>query len=71
MSKTLPSWRLADLAERFGLERRGDGDFVVRGVATLAGAGADQLSFLSNPLYRAQMQASAAGVVVLRAVQRV
>ncbi|HJU38427.1 MAG TPA: UDP-3-O-(3-hydroxymyristoyl)glucosamine N-acyltransferase, partial [Tahibacter sp.] len=53
MSKTSPSWRLADLAERFGLERRGDGDFVVRGVATLANAGTDQLSFLSNPLYRA------------------
>jgi UDP-3-O-[3-hydroxymyristoyl] glucosamine N-acyltransferase len=67
MSKTSPSWRLADLAERFGLERHGDGDLVVHGVATLANASPEQLSFLSNPLYRAQMQASAAGVVVLRA----
>ncbi|HVJ62577.1 MAG TPA: UDP-3-O-(3-hydroxymyristoyl)glucosamine N-acyltransferase [Tahibacter sp.] len=67
MSKTSPSWRLADLAERFDLERHGDADVTVRGVATLASAGPDHLSFLSNSLYRAQMQASTAGVVVLRA----
>lgn len=60
-------WRAGALAERFGLELRGDAETQVEGVATLALAGPGQLSFLSNPRYRAQMQASAAGVVVLRA----
>ncbi|MCQ4166310.1 UDP-3-O-(3-hydroxymyristoyl)glucosamine N-acyltransferase [Tahibacter harae] len=61
------AWRAGALAERFGLELRGDAATQVEGVATLALAGPGQLSFLSNPRYRAQMQASAAGVVVLRA----
>lgn len=60
-------WRAGALAERFGLELHGDAATAVDGVATLALAGPAQLSFLSNPRYRAQMQASAAGVVVLRA----
>lgn len=62
-----PSHTAAELAERFGLSLRGDGDVVVRGVAPLSRAGTDELSFLSNPRLRAQLDASAAGVVVLRA----
>ncbi|HEY4528811.1 MAG TPA: UDP-3-O-(3-hydroxymyristoyl)glucosamine N-acyltransferase [Luteimonas sp.] len=56
----------AALAERFGLSLRGDGDAVVESVATLAGAGPRQLSFLSNPRYRGQLAGSSAGVVVVR-----
>lgn len=56
----------AALAERFGLALRGDGEAVVESVATLAGAGPRQLSFLSNPRYRSQLAGSAAGVVVVR-----
>src|SRR5690606_31473762 len=56
----------AALAERFGLALRGDGGAVVESVATLAGAGPRQLSFLSNPRYRSQLAGSAAGVVVVR-----
>ncbi len=67
MSATAPRWRAGDLAERFALELRGDPDQSVAGVATLALADAGQLSFLSNPQYRAQMQGSRAGVIVLRA----
>lgn len=56
----------AALAERFGLVLRGDGATEVASVATLAGAGPRQLSFLANPRYRSQLADSAAAVVVLR-----
>src|SRR5690606_9206992 len=56
----------AALAERFGLSLRGDGATPVESVATLAGAGPRQLSFLANPRYRSQLAGSAAGVVVVR-----
>jgi len=60
------TYTAAALAERFGLALRGDGQAPVDSVATLAGAGARQLSFLSNPRYRGQLAGSAAGVVVVR-----
>ena len=60
------TYTAAALAERFGLSLRGDGCAVVESVATLAGAGPRQLSFLSNPRYRGQLAGSAAGVVVVR-----
>jgi len=65
---TQTTYTAAELAERFALGLRGDGAVAVRGVSTLAraGAGADQLSFLANPRYRAQLADSAAGVVVMR-----
>ncbi len=56
----------AALAERFGLDVRGDAARSVRGVATLARAGADELAFLSNPRYRPQLADTAAGIVVMR-----
>ena len=56
-----------ELAERFGLVLRGDASRLVDGVATLAGAGPTQLSFLANPKYRGQLAASQAGLVVMRA----
>lgn len=55
------------IAERFALQLQGDGDTVVRGVATLAHAGPDQLGFLANPHYRHQLAETRAGVVVVRA----
>ena len=63
----VPAYSAAELAERFSLQLQGDGGRVVRGVATLANAGPDQLAFLANPRYRPQLAASGAGVVVLRA----
>ena len=56
----------AELAARFGLDVRGDGTRVVSGVGTLGGAGATELSFLSNSKYTAQLLSTGAGVVVLR-----
>ena len=58
--------RLGDLAERFSLDLRGDVDTRIVGVATLARAGADQLSFLANPAYRRELATSQAGAIVLR-----
>ena len=59
--------RLGDIAERFGIELRGEPAHVIRGVATLTDAGADQIGFLANPLYRGQLAETRAGAVVLRA----
>ena len=59
---------LGDIASRFGLELRGDASTPIRGVATLAGAGPGQLSFLANPRYRAQLAETRAGAVVTRDV---
>jgi len=61
-----PVFAASELAQRFGLELRGD-DRVVHGVGTLADASPEQLGFLANPRYRAQLAETAAGVVVLRA----
>lgn len=58
-------YSVAQLAERFALEFRGDGTRVIDGVGTLAGAGPSQLSFLSNSKYAGQLAATHAGVVVL------
>ncbi|WP_369944016.1 UDP-3-O-(3-hydroxymyristoyl)glucosamine N-acyltransferase [Xanthomonas medicagonis] len=62
-----PTYTAHEIAERFGLQVHGDGAVAVHGVATLAHAGPGQLSFLSNPRYRAQLADSAAAIVVLRA----
>jgi UDP-3-O-[3-hydroxymyristoyl] glucosamine N-acyltransferase len=60
------NYTVAELAERFGLAFHGDGARRIGSVATLAAAQADQLSFLSNSRYTAQLAATGAGVVVLR-----
>ncbi|MBS0224782.1 MAG: UDP-3-O-(3-hydroxymyristoyl)glucosamine N-acyltransferase [Proteobacteria bacterium] len=57
---------LAQLAQRFGLELRGDGDVLIHGVATLASAASGQLAFLANPRYRGQLADCSAAAVVLR-----
>lgn len=61
-----PDYTARELAERFALGLRGDGDVRVRGVGTLARAGGDRLAFLANPKYRSQLADSHAGVVVMR-----
>lgn len=62
---TAGSFAASELAQRFGLELRGE-DRPVHGVGTLATAGPGQLGFLANPRYRGQLAETAAGVVVLR-----
>ena len=59
------SYTVGELAERFGLGLRGDPAPRITGVATLAAAGSERLSFLANPAYRSQLADCAAGAVVL------
>jgi UDP-3-O-[3-hydroxymyristoyl] glucosamine N-acyltransferase len=61
------SYRIDELARRFGLETRGDATGPIRGVAPLARAEPGQLAFLANPRYVPDLAATRAGVVVLRA----
>ncbi|HJP97095.1 MAG TPA: UDP-3-O-(3-hydroxymyristoyl)glucosamine N-acyltransferase [Rhodanobacteraceae bacterium] len=60
-------YRIDELAQRFGLEARGDAATVIRGVAPLASATGDRLAFLANPRYASDLSHTAAGVVVLSA----
>jgi len=56
---------LGELAQRFGLTCRGDSEQTITGVGTLASAGAGQIAFLANPLYRKQLGTTQAAAVVL------
>ncbi len=67
MTRPQTAFALAQIAERFALELRGDGSTLISGVGTLAAATPAQLSFLANPRYRAELRGSRAGAVVLRA----
>jgi UDP-3-O-[3-hydroxymyristoyl] glucosamine N-acyltransferase len=60
-------YALDALAQRFGLTVRGDASRQIAGVGTLAAATSDQLGFLANPTYRAELKTSTAGAIVLRA----
>jgi UDP-3-O-[3-hydroxymyristoyl] glucosamine N-acyltransferase len=62
---TQPGIELAELAERFQLKLRGTAQHRVSGLATLAGAGPDQLGFLANPSYVRYLADCRAGAVVL------
>ncbi len=59
------SHTLDELARRFGLQLRGDGNRRITGIATLAHADATQLAFLSNRKYVAQLATTRAGAVIL------
>jgi UDP-3-O-[3-hydroxymyristoyl] glucosamine N-acyltransferase len=66
MPPASPSLTVAELAERFALEARGDGSRRIEGVGTLARANPAQLAFLANPRYRGQLSESHAAAVVMR-----
>lgn len=59
------AYTLREIAERFGGEVRGDPELRVEQVATLESATALHISFLANPRYRAQLEATGAGAVVV------
>ncbi len=61
-----PPFTAAEIAARYALGLRGDGEARVHGVGSLAEAGEGQLTFLANPKYRSQLAASRASVVVVR-----
>ena len=56
---------LAELADRFGLEFTGEGDRTLTGIATLAEAGAGDVSFLANRKYLPQLAVTRAGAVIV------
>ncbi len=56
---------LATLAELVGASLDGDGDRTIRGLAPLDTAGPDDLSFLADPRYRAQLARTSAGAVLV------
>lgn len=56
---------LGFLADRLGAQLRGDGDYEVGSVSTLATAQPHQLSFLANSKYRSHLASCHAGVVIL------
>ncbi len=60
-----PGMTLGELAVRHGCTLRGDPALRVTHVATLEQADAAAVSFLANPKYRAQLQTTRAGVVIL------
>jgi UDP-3-O-[3-hydroxymyristoyl] glucosamine N-acyltransferase len=58
---------LGELATQFGCELIGDPSITVSRVATLSGADARCVSFLSNSAYREQLSGTRAAAVILRA----
>jgi UDP-3-O-[3-hydroxymyristoyl] glucosamine N-acyltransferase len=61
---------LRELADQFSCRLHGDSERVVTRVGTLSGAGPDAVSFLANPLYRAQLTGTRAGAVILAEADR-
>ncbi|MEZ9370245.1 UDP-3-O-(3-hydroxymyristoyl)glucosamine N-acyltransferase [Shewanella sp. 10N.286.51.B2] len=56
---------LKELGQLLGASVKGDDTLVITSVATLEDAASDQLSFLANSKYRAQLETSQAGAVLL------
>lgn len=59
------SYRLSDIVTRFGGSVLGNADATIDQIATLDSANAQQIAFLANNKYRAQLEASQAGAVIL------
>jgi UDP-3-O-[3-hydroxymyristoyl] glucosamine N-acyltransferase len=57
--------RLAEIVARFGGDLSGAGDTVVARIAPLDKAGVGEISFFSNPKYRAQLAATQASAVIM------
>jgi UDP-3-O-[3-hydroxymyristoyl] glucosamine N-acyltransferase len=65
MPRHRPTFSLQELTDRFGGEIRGDPELHVEQVATLESATATQISFFTNKRYRVQLEATAAGAVIV------
>lgn len=62
--------KLRDLVDKLGGEALGEVAVPLTGVGTLERAGASQISFLANPKYRAQLETTSAGAVILGNAER-
>lgn len=67
---TQTGYTLGFIVELFGGELIGDADVMVNQVAPLSSAVSGNISFLSNPKYRRQLQNSKAGAVILGVAER-
>ena len=67
MQKPICNIKLSELAEQFNLKLEGDGDTLIDGVGTLSDATGTQISFLSNPAYREQLETTQAAAVIISA----
>lgn len=59
------AYTLGDIARELSAELRGDPAQVITGLATLAGAGPSELTFLSNLGYASQLETTRAGAVIV------
>jgi UDP-3-O-[3-hydroxymyristoyl] glucosamine N-acyltransferase len=59
------AYRLEDIVRRFGGQLQGDGDVIISQIATLDSAQAHQIAFLANSKYRAQLETTQAGALIL------
>ena len=66
----MPQATLGQVALWLGGELVGDPTLEVHGLSTLADAGPRDITFLANPRYRAQLDTSAAGCVIVRPAER-
>jgi len=57
--------KLGDLIRDFGGDLIGDAEIQISGISTLSGASPNDISFLTNSKYRAQLPASRAAAVIL------
>ena len=58
--------RLGEIAQRVGGSVVGDAGLLIRGVATLEGAGPEDLAFFTHPRYRGLAETSQAGAILTR-----
>lgn len=65
LQSAAPSYTLAEIAARLGGDVLGDGEIRISRVASLATAGAGEISFLANRKYRSQLQSTRAAAVIL------
>ena len=65
MAEHESAYTLDELARLVGAEVSGDGSRVVRSLGSLATAGPEQLSHLSNSAYRHQLETTEAGAIIL------
>ena len=56
---------LGDIVQALGGQWHGDPQLVIRGLAPLQSAGMGQISFLSHPKYKSQLEGSNAGCVIV------
>lgn len=63
----MPTFTLDELAQRFGLESRGDATTAVRGVCGLTPGKPGHLGFLTNPKLQSQLAHSAASIIIVTA----